>query len=57
MDTWQGQILLSYFPITLEGFCVAKSVTIEKSQIPIQEKKKINKPLILKNLLCVIFPT
>lgn len=56
MDTWQGQILLSYFPITLEGFSVAKSVTIEKSQIPIQEKKK-NKPLIKKNLLCVIFPT
>ena len=42
MDTWQGQILLSYFPITLDGFSVAKSVTIEKSQIPIQEKKKIN---------------
>lgn len=44
MDTWhiimtQGQIILSYFRITLEGFCVAKSVTIEKSQIPIQEKK------------------
>lgn len=39
-----AQILLANFPITLEGFSVGKSVTIEVTQIPIQDEST-NKPL------------
>lgn len=52
----RGQTLSAYFPISLEGFSVGKSVTIEVSQIPLQEENT-NKPPDLTHLPCVLFPT
>lgn len=50
-----GQTLSAYFPVTLQGFTVGKSVIIEVIQIPIQEENN-NKALIKNIFALCCFP-